>query len=258
MKQILVSSTLLWNATLEEMFGRVYECGVDGIELWAQQFFAKGYQEEEYLRLAALYPIHTYVHSSSWDLNLASMNEGIRRASVKEVIASMQLASRLGAFEVTVHPGHMTLEANRGDYVRWMRESLKEIAEASRRLGVDVSLELMEKIKKEFVVDLNSMRAVTGDLFDFFYYTVDLAHCDSEEEAFYMLEHLKRISKIHISNRAGTRLHTPLDEGDYDFRRLLPRLFSYKIPVVVEGYDCGRDFNILKRNMKFIKTMEEK
>ena len=40
MKQIFVSSTLLWNAGLEEMFQRVYDNGFDGIELWAQQFFA--------------------------------------------------------------------------------------------------------------------------------------------------------------------------------------------------------------------------
>ena len=48
MKQIFVSSTLLWNAGLEEMFQRVYDNGFDGIELWAQQFFARGYDTQEY------------------------------------------------------------------------------------------------------------------------------------------------------------------------------------------------------------------
>ena len=42
MKQIFVSSTLLWNAGLEEMFQRVYDNGFDGIELWAQHFLQKG------------------------------------------------------------------------------------------------------------------------------------------------------------------------------------------------------------------------
>ena len=46
MKQIFVSSTLLWNAGLEEMFQRVYDNGFDGIELWAQHFFAKGYDTQ--------------------------------------------------------------------------------------------------------------------------------------------------------------------------------------------------------------------
>ena len=73
MKQIFVSSTLLWNAGLEEMFQRVYDNGFDGIELWAQQFFARGYDTQEYLRLQALYPLRTCVHSCSWDLNLASI-----------------------------------------------------------------------------------------------------------------------------------------------------------------------------------------
>ena len=113
MKQIFVSSTLLWNAGLEEMFQRVYDNGFDGIELWAQQFFARGYDTQEYLRLQALYPLRTCVHSCSWDLNLASMNQGIREMSIKQVEVSMRLAAELEAMELTVHPGHMTLPGRR-------------------------------------------------------------------------------------------------------------------------------------------------
>ena len=110
MKQIFVSSTLLWNAGLEEMFQRVYDNGFDGIELWAQHFFTKGYDTQEYLRLQALYPLRTCVHSCSWDLNLASMNQGIRKMSIRQVETSMRLAAELEALELTVHPGHMTLQ----------------------------------------------------------------------------------------------------------------------------------------------------
>ena len=87
--------------------------GFDGIELWAQQFFARGYDTQEYLRLQALYPLRTCVHSCSWDLNLASMNQGIREMSIKQVEASMRLAAELEAMELTVHPGHMTLPGRR-------------------------------------------------------------------------------------------------------------------------------------------------
>lgn len=254
MGHTMVSSTLLWNASLEEMFDQVCRCGLDGIELWAQHFFAKGYSEKQYLRLSALYPLRTYVHSCSWDLNLCSMNEGIRKASVDQVIVSMELASRLGVFEVTVHPGHMTLGNDMGMYIRWMRESLEEIARASRRLGIDLSLEIMEKAKGEFAVNGQAMKVITGDLFDSFYYTLDVAHCDSMEEACSIMASMERVSKIHISNREGSRLHTPLAEGDFNLGAILPDLYGYGIPVVVEGYDGSRDFNILKKNAEFLKT----
>ena len=149
MKQIFVSSTLLWNAGLEEMFQRVYDNGFDGIELWAQQFFARGYDTQEYLRLQALYPLRTCVHSYSWDLNLASMNQGIREMSIKQVEASMRLAAELEAMELTVHPGHMTLPGRREESMKILQDSLEQIGRLSDRIGVDVSLEIMEKDPKK-------------------------------------------------------------------------------------------------------------
>ena len=162
MKQIFVSSTLLWNAGLEEMFQRVYDNGFDGIELWAQQFFARGYDTQEYLRLQALYPLRTCVHSCSWDLNLASMNQGIREMSIKQVEASMRLAAELEAMELTVHPGHMTLPGRREESMKLLQDSLEQIGRLSDRIGVDVSLEIMEKIPKEFVTDAQSMEEAAG------------------------------------------------------------------------------------------------
>jgi len=226
MKQIFVSSTLLWNAGLEEMFQRVYDNGFDGIELWAQQFFARGYDTQEYLRLQALYPLRTCVHSCSWDLNLASMNQGIREMSIKQVEASMRLAAELEAMELTVHPGHMTLPGRREESMKLLQDSLEQIGRLSDRIGVDVSLEIMEKIPKEFVTDAQSMEEAAGSRKKQFFYTLDIAHCDSEEEPFHILDQMKRISKIHISNRKGKCYHTPLGNGDFSFKEMLPQLLA--------------------------------
>ena len=85
MATIYLSSTLLWNGSLEDIFDLAGQSGLDGIELWAQQFFYQGYREEDYQKLMALYPLKGCVHSQSWDLNLASINDGIRAQSVCEV-----------------------------------------------------------------------------------------------------------------------------------------------------------------------------
>ena len=217
------------------------EAGFDGIELWAQQFFARGYDTQEYLRLQALYPLRTCVHSCSWDLNLASMNQGIREMSIKQVEASMRLAAELEAMELTVHPGHMTLPGRREESMKLLQDSLEQIGRLSDRIGVDVSLEIMEKIPKEFVTDAQSMEEAAGSRKKQFFYTLDIAHCDSEEEPFHILDQMKRISKIHISNRKGKCYHTPLENGDFSFKEMLPQLLAYGLPLVTEGYDDSRD-----------------
>ncbi len=257
MKQIYISSTMVWNATLEDMYRLVAAYGLGGIEWWAQHMYCRQYDETEYRRLSDAYSLRTAVHSCSWDLNLSSMNEAVRKTSVEEVVRSMQLAKRLGAEEVTVHPGHMTMQGWRKPSIALMKQSLQEIADASYRMNMPVSLEIMEKTKKEIVTDMAAMQEVTGDLFSFFSYTVDVAHCDSAGEVLYTLNHLPRVSKIHISNRMGQQYHTPLDEGDYDFSALLPSLYTYGIPLVVEGYDPDGSWNTFHRNMAFLAAQQE-
>ena len=116
-----------------------------------------------------------------------------------------------------------------------------------------VSLEIMEKIKKEFVTDPASMEEVTGPLFSFFFYTLDLAHCDSTEEMETFHRALPRISKLHISNRVGPQYHTPLPDGDYDFRALLPLLKAWNLPMVVEGYDSTAAHEVFNKNIHFLQ-----
>lgn len=109
MANIYLSSTLLWNGSMEEIFDMVFQSGLDGIELWSQQFFYRKFDIDEFEKLAALYPLKNCIHSQSWDLNISSVNDGIRKQSVTEVKKSVELAYQLGLDEVTVHPGHCTI-----------------------------------------------------------------------------------------------------------------------------------------------------
>ncbi len=252
---IYLSSTMMWNKSLDEIFNTVYSSGLDGIELWAQHFYSMGYDEEIYLRLASLYPLKGCMHSYSWDLNLASMNRGVRRASVEEVKGSVDLAWRLGMDEVTVHPGHRTLIGADIPYTAMLRESLKEILEYARYRQVDISLEIMEKNGREFATDMGRMQEVCGEMFPAFFYTLDVAHCDSREEIFDCLARNRRISKIHVSNRRGKMLHTPLHDGDYDMKTIMREAARFGLPMVIEGYDPDPECPIAKKNIAFTKSV---
>lgn len=253
MSEFYMGSTLMWNATLEEMVQFIYNNGLDGIEMWAQHWFEKGYSIQEYEKLIALYPVKTIVHSCSWDLNPASLNEGIRKASILEIQKSMDLAAALNANEVTVHPGRITICNEMEGYYERMHQSLQEILEYAKGKGIDVSLEIMERIPKEFVTSVDEMKKITKEMEDEFCYTLDIAHCDEECDILKALEQGRHFSKFHISNRQGSRLHTPLPEGEYDFKTLLPMLRKYQIPFVVEGFDSQEEFPVARKNIHFLK-----
>lgn len=255
MADLYFSSVLMWGARLDEIFRLAYENAFAGVELWAQHFVSRSYSIEEYKRLNALYPLKTIVHNFSWDLNLASVNDGIREASVLETKKAIDLLDSLGGYEITVHPGQKSLDVMETDiFYEKLRDSLDEIYRYARERSVEVSLEIMEKRDREFIVSREAIEKLTEDSPDRFYYTLDVAHC-CEEEIFDTLDRLRGISKIHVSNRAGTKLHTPLREGDYEFRELLPRLEKYRLPMVIEGFDGGDGFRILNDNIKYLKEI---
>lgn len=243
--EIFFSSTLMWNATLEEMFTMAVEHGFAGMEIWAQHFEFRKYSIEKYLRYSKMYDIESIVHSHSWDINLASMSEPVRQASLEETRKAVDFALLTNSRELTVHPGHLSHPQGKKPSLDRLYDSLSQIQEYAYLRGINISLEVMEKIPIMLAYSEKTIQMVTRDLYESFSYTVDAAHCDNEEELFYLLRALPHVSKVHISNRSGSHLHTPLFEGDHDFNTILPRLGSIGIPMVVEGLDTGRNFDIL-------------
>lgn len=246
-----VASTVLWQGEPSQIFDLMRSFELTEMEVWAQHFETRGFSTGEFQALAERNAIDLCVHSYSWDLNPASLNRGIRRASVREITRAINLAHQLGAGEVTVHPGRMTLPGDRELYEEYMRGSLYEIVDYGTSLNIEISLEIMEKIPKEIFTDLESVERVSRGIPCSF--TLDIAHCDSEKEGLDILEASDRISKVHISNRRGKVYHTTLDEGDFDFDRLLPRLLEKNLPLILEGLDFDGSFPVFNRNMDYLK-----
>lgn len=255
MSNVFFSSTLMWNGSLKQMFRTAKENGFAGMEIWAQHFEAKNFSEDECRRLAAACGMKLVVHAPSWDVNLASMSKTLRRASVEETERAIDFALRIGAGEMTLHPGQASPPAEKEASYGPMSESLCELHGYALSRNLEISLEVMEKIPIMLTYSEDTMKRATGDLFKMFSYTVDAAHCDREEEIFVLLDLLPRVSKVHISNRSGARLHTPLSAGDHDFTRIIPVLYGMGIPVVIEGIDVKPDFPRLRSEVSFISQV---
>ncbi|NLA58334.1 MAG: sugar phosphate isomerase/epimerase, partial [Firmicutes bacterium] len=91
--------------------------GLDGIELICEYpddilYFMQPHNFSTLLSLKDDYGLQYYIHAPWGDTNAASLNEGIRRASVDDWKRSIDFAHSLGSRLVTVHIGHRsTLES---------------------------------------------------------------------------------------------------------------------------------------------------
>ncbi len=245
----------MWGMNLEEIFQTLREYEIKSMELWAEQFDFFQFDAEEYKTLAKQDEVETVIHCKSWDLNFSSINQAIRKASVSEVKASIDLAVTLNATSITIHPSRETAPGIDTEVTAKLRESLQEISAYAKERNVEISLEIMEKIPKELITSDNQLFDVLGGMIDDFKYTLDVAHCLSEEEIFQYLATVPQIDKLHITNKKGPKLHTDLDDGDFDFRTLLPKLYDLGIPMVLEGIDKSKGNLKIDKSIKMIKEI---
>jgi sugar phosphate isomerase/epimerase len=123
-----------------------------------------------------------------------------------------------------------------------MAESLAEICRHASTAGIMVSLELMEKIHREFVTSPGVMNRLLNAVSPLACaVTLDSAHLDSAEIFFEYFSALPRTDKIHLSNRQGNKYHTPVFSGDINMTGILELLEQKNLPVVIEGTGSSRE-----------------
>ncbi|MDF2681463.1 MAG: sugar phosphate isomerase/epimerase, partial [Brevibacillus sp.] len=159
---LYVSSTLMWKYPVEAAILIARKYGFSGMEVWAEHVWFHESSPQEIQDAAKRSGLKLTLHAASWDLNLCSLNQGIRRQSIQEIKRSMVLAREIGAKSVTIHPGRVTLSANsRAWHEPILIESLNELAHEACRLGRTLSIEHIEPLPKEIIVtpdDLNRLR----------------------------------------------------------------------------------------------------
>ncbi|MGM0712868.1 sugar phosphate isomerase/epimerase family protein [Brevibacillus parabrevis] len=251
---LYVSSTLMWSYPVEAAILIARQYGFAGMEVWAEHVWFHKSNPREIQQAAKRVGMKLTLHAASWDLNLCSLNSGIRKQSVEEIKRSLALAGEIGAKSVTIHPGRVTLtHKNREWHEAVLIESLNELAQEAVRLGRVLSIEHIEPLPKELIVtpgDLNRLRAALN-------YptaaTLDIAHVPLTCSLPQFLGELEGVDKIHVSDATATKLHMPLGTGDIDLPTIWPLLLAEEKPLVVEGFDDARNLSQLKQNLLFLQ-----
>jgi sugar phosphate isomerase/epimerase len=198
------------------------------------------------------YSFNYSVHSPISDVNIASLNSAIRRASVNEIKKSIGLANKINAELVVVHPG--TTSFLRRFYlekaIELSHDSIKECFDYGQDLGVKILIENMPNIEGHLYQnpsDLNDFLKMNN-----MNMTFDVAHANTVIKKTNLF--FDTINHIHLSdNNTDFDYHYPLGQGNINFKEL----FSILSKHVFNGR-CIIEMNTMddvKKSLDYLKKI---
>lgn len=212
----------LFMKDVHEMLEIATDYGFDCVELLAEGPYRPDEMltNKEAIEAFESFDLDIYMHAVNVDINLASINTGIRKESVKQTKDCLDLANEIGAIAITSHPGTI---GRREDYLRQMaleflHESVTDIMEHANTMDVKFSIENMPE-RFSYLgnrpYELENLTNETGCSI-----TIDLGHantCENPEEFF----KIPNIEYNHINDNDGIKdKHQTIGEGTLDLNLL--------------------------------------
>jgi len=257
MVRIAVSSMFFHEYPMDEGFDAVESAGLDSIEFWVEtpHFWLNGHPVGE---LAACIRDHpgfapVNVHSPILDLNPCSINPRVARATLAYAAEAIELAEKIGAGVVTMHPGRRTAKRppSAPEYERFERFlDLLRAGASGRR--VKVAMENMERAVNSLLSRPPEMRELL-DREPWLSFTLDVSHAMAhsvEEVTEYIDLCGDRLENIHLSRSEDGITHLPLDGS--------PRAGAVLQALREAGYEGTLTLEIEDRNFDHDLSLEEK
>ena len=107
--RIGTTSMVFWNWDLTQFVKKTGELGFDTIEIWTRHFKKQDKVTPKQLnRLLKEAGLAATVHVPIRDLNIASINKGIRKESVAQMIETINFCAEIEGELVVMHPGRLS------------------------------------------------------------------------------------------------------------------------------------------------------
>ena len=211
------ASLFLWEYSVFDIMEILLEAGIRSVEFWAETpLFWMSRNDEtsiaELVEALSMMPGGCTLHAPIMDLNPASYNDYVHEATIKETLWSLELANRLGARVVTIHPGKRTV--HRTPTNEDWEKFLKYLSVCkSRADALDLALSLENSMP-----GVQSMCYIPGETkevlnrFPGLFFTFDAVHASiqSEEIARSFIEELgDRMINVHIGAPHDGKPHYP-------------------------------------------------
>ncbi|HJJ36011.1 MAG TPA: sugar phosphate isomerase/epimerase [Methanocorpusculum sp.] len=176
----------------------------------AVELFNDGRHYTNDVDLLRSYPFDYTVHAPSRSVNIASVLEPIRKASVELVCESLTLAAEIKATGVVFHPGYYTFEEEYENAVSALQRSLAEIRQFARDVNVSCCVENMGNWGYFFLQKPADIPLIGSTDF-----CLDIGHAN---ECGTLNEYLSvPFTQIHVHDNDGTSdAHLALGKGTID------------------------------------------
>ncbi len=257
--KIGISSTVLREHPVSYALDQIAAAGYHSAEIWLWHLEQSGEQPGPLAQQARALGLALTVHAPTTGVNALSVDSQTADPSQNRILAAMETAADLEASVIVVHPGALD-EPGLSTEAFWERllawaGALDERAVA---LGIEVGLELMEKLPDEvFCLPADAARLMVPG-YRVLGLTVDLAHAHTHMPPPDFLARLDPawIRHVHLSDSGPEKVHMPLGEGEMDIERALRALpESYDGLVSIEGSIPGRGEELLARNIDFLRGL---
>ncbi|MCK9276490.1 MAG: sugar phosphate isomerase/epimerase [Methanoculleus sp.] len=237
MGRFAVSTMFFHEYPCDQIFDYVAESGLDGLEFWVEtpHFWLRGRPEDELAGCIADHPELSpiTVHAPTLDLNPCSINPKVAEISVDYTVEAIQMADRMGAAVVTVHPGRRTAKRHPSAYdFRRFEDYINRIREVAEKVQVKVAIENLEPRVNALLYTAEDAAEVL-EREPWLWFTLDMGHAmiTSCDEVLRFIDLcIGRMANVHVSALGGNgRPHHPI-HNDPSATRVLAELAD-------RGYD---------------------
>jgi len=206
--------------------------------------------------------IEISLHAPYHDLNMATLNLGVRKETIDQVAESINTANYLDSKIVVVHPGFVASRKYKKELVfNGMIDNFKRLAKIAEELGVQLCMENIASKPKAMGVHVKEILRI-HDLVnsDNFRICLDVAHANTTGLGpDHFAEELREyVAHVHISDNTGTDNHLPIGLGNIDFEKCLRALKPYNGYLVIEGWMPRNQDYFLRWDKKQIESIIQK
>ena len=199
------------------------------------------------------------VHAPYIDINLASMNSILRKASEKTVLKSIEFATDIGAKLVVSHVGRLSRDYPEEMVTQSLKNvicCLRNLATASKNHGIIFSIENDHKSNDQILAGYSGQLMFLIEKVGC-KITLDVGHANTLARIETFMDTLaEHIVNVHLHDNNGEKdAHLSLGKGKINFSAVLENLrkTEYKGPLVVEVHSSSgleESVTLLRKNWK--------
>ncbi len=178
------------------------------------------------------------MHTFMIDTNLASTNEGIRKESIRQLRAEIDLCSEIGCMYITVHGGKSRNKFHEEEAYQQLTKTFDEVIPYAMSKNVQISLEYLEDQHRFIGYNAETMEYFL-ERYPTLLMTLDFAHAAiNQADPIALFRKFKnRIKIVHLSGHHPQRSHVEvsLSESVVDPAEFIREILKYDVLIEIEN-----------------------